>query len=214
MQKQTVLGRGAMIALSALFLLATVSAPVAAQPASKALGTPVPTPALPPPTLAAFGRAWDDVTAYSATVTVFEQQGADVQNIVFDYTLSEAGELHRAGYQGSQCGRNLDVGRRNHGASHARPWTLRSVVQADNFARSRPRVPSRRVRESRSMAPLPNCCRSSLRIRPRTPGLPARPSISRLRRNFQDASRPTKERRWCARSISRTSSLRSEGSIS
>jgi hypothetical protein len=87
MRKQTVLGRGAMITLSALFLLGTVCAPVAAQPASKALATPVPTPTLPPPALAAFARAWDGVTAYSATVTVFEQQGADVQNIVFDYTF-------------------------------------------------------------------------------------------------------------------------------
>jgi outer membrane lipoprotein-sorting protein len=41
----------------------------------------------PIPALAAFARAWDGVTAYSATVTVFEQKGAAVQNVVFDYTF-------------------------------------------------------------------------------------------------------------------------------
>jgi outer membrane lipoprotein-sorting protein len=41
----------------------------------------------PPPVLEAFARAWNDVTAYSATVSVFSAKGADAQNIVFDYTF-------------------------------------------------------------------------------------------------------------------------------
>jgi hypothetical protein len=39
------------------------------------------------PALGAFSIAWDAVTAYSATVTVFEQHGAAVQNVVFSYTF-------------------------------------------------------------------------------------------------------------------------------
>jgi hypothetical protein len=93
MRKHTVLGRRAVMPLAALHLLGIVSTPVAAQPASKALTTPVPPPAPPPPpppppfppALAAFPRAGDGVTAYRATVTIFEQQAADVQNIVFEY---------------------------------------------------------------------------------------------------------------------------------
>jgi hypothetical protein len=37
--------------------------------------------------LDAFARAWAAVTAYTATVTVFEQKDAQVQNVVFNYTF-------------------------------------------------------------------------------------------------------------------------------
>jgi outer membrane lipoprotein-sorting protein len=37
--------------------------------------------------LSAFTSAWDGVTAYSATITVFEQQGVKVQNVIFKYTF-------------------------------------------------------------------------------------------------------------------------------
>lgn len=38
-----------------------------------------------PPAWAAFARAWSEITAYSATVTIFEQKGTQVQNSVFEY---------------------------------------------------------------------------------------------------------------------------------
>jgi len=34
-----------------------------------------------------FAQAWASVTSYTATVTVFEQKGAQVQNLVFDYAF-------------------------------------------------------------------------------------------------------------------------------
>jgi hypothetical protein len=37
--------------------------------------------------LIAFGSAWTAVTAYSATITVFEENGVKVQNVIFKYTF-------------------------------------------------------------------------------------------------------------------------------
>jgi len=37
--------------------------------------------------LDAFAAAWAPITAYTATVTVFEQQGTEVQHVVFDYSF-------------------------------------------------------------------------------------------------------------------------------
>lgn len=37
--------------------------------------------------LSAFRSAWAAVTAYSATITLFEQKGVTVQNVVFKYTF-------------------------------------------------------------------------------------------------------------------------------
>jgi outer membrane lipoprotein-sorting protein len=34
-----------------------------------------------------FAQAWASVTSYTATVTVFEQKGTQVQNLIFDYTF-------------------------------------------------------------------------------------------------------------------------------
>lgn len=36
---------------------------------------------------AAFARTWTNITAYSATITVFERKGTTTQNAVFDYTF-------------------------------------------------------------------------------------------------------------------------------
>lgn len=50
--------------------------------------TPLPAPSGPAAQgLDAFARAWAGVTAYSATVAVFEQKGAQVQNVVFNYSF-------------------------------------------------------------------------------------------------------------------------------
>jgi outer membrane lipoprotein-sorting protein len=43
--------------------------------------------ARPPSALSAFSNAWSAVTAYNATITVFEQQGTKVQNVIFKYTF-------------------------------------------------------------------------------------------------------------------------------
>jgi hypothetical protein len=68
-----------------LVVLWTIPALVGAQPART---TP---PAAPTAGAAGelnrFAQAWAGVTAYSAIVTVFEQKGAQVQNIVFDYSF-------------------------------------------------------------------------------------------------------------------------------
>jgi outer membrane lipoprotein-sorting protein len=45
------------------------------------------TPARSSAALRAFTSAWDTVTAYSATITIFEQEGVKVQNVVFRYTF-------------------------------------------------------------------------------------------------------------------------------
>lgn len=49
---------------------------------------PAPT-AAEPSALADFQRAWAKVKSYSATVIVFEREGADVQSSVLDYTFSK-----------------------------------------------------------------------------------------------------------------------------
>jgi hypothetical protein len=67
--------------------------PAPAQPQNAVAGPAailVPSPPAAPPLArawVAFERAWANIDSYSATVTSFEQQGADVQNWVFDYTF-------------------------------------------------------------------------------------------------------------------------------
>jgi len=46
-----------------------------------------PAPPTPVPAWAAFEQVWDNVTAYSATVAVFEREGTQVQSSVLDYTF-------------------------------------------------------------------------------------------------------------------------------
>ncbi len=46
-----------------------------------------PSPSAIPAALAAFDRAWTNITGYSATVTIFERKGTTVQNAVFEYTF-------------------------------------------------------------------------------------------------------------------------------
>jgi hypothetical protein len=60
----------------------TPSPPVMTSPAE----TPLPAPSSAPAQgLDGFAQAWAGVTAYSATVAVFEQEDAQVRNVVFDY---------------------------------------------------------------------------------------------------------------------------------
>lgn len=50
-------------------------------------GAPLSAAAPASPALTAFRTAWAPVTAYNATITVFEQQGTAVQNVIFKYTF-------------------------------------------------------------------------------------------------------------------------------
>lgn len=52
-----------------------------------AMTTPGATPSAPPPGWRAFESAWGRIAGYSTTIAVFEQKGAQVQNVVFDYTF-------------------------------------------------------------------------------------------------------------------------------
>jgi hypothetical protein len=75
-----------MIRLYRIFAVALICVCVlgaAAQPQS-AIPAPVATQ---PPAWVAFERAWANVTAYSATVAVFERQGTQVSSSVLDYTF-------------------------------------------------------------------------------------------------------------------------------
>src|SRR5271169_1532576 len=44
------------------------------------------TPSL--PALVAYAHTWNSILAYSATVTIFEQKGAQTQNMVFAYSFT------------------------------------------------------------------------------------------------------------------------------
>jgi len=46
-----------------------------------------------PSALVAFDHAWKGVTAYSATITVFEQKGSQTQNMTFDYRFNKPSNL-------------------------------------------------------------------------------------------------------------------------
>jgi len=84
---------GCAFACATLALAAPSPLP-AAQPNPTPLATtsrvPAPVPASSDAAeqrLAAFAAAWGALTAYNATVTVFEQKDTQVQNVVFDYTF-------------------------------------------------------------------------------------------------------------------------------
>ena len=46
-----------------------------------------------PSALVAFDHAWKGVTAYSATITIFEQKGSQTQDMTFDYRFSKPSNL-------------------------------------------------------------------------------------------------------------------------
>lgn len=65
------------------FVLAVACASTMVLGAGDASSAASPSPAA----LRAFSSAWVPVTAYSATITVFEQNGTAVQNVIFKYTF-------------------------------------------------------------------------------------------------------------------------------
>ena len=46
-----------------------------------------------PVALVAFDHAWKLVTAYSTTITIFERQGAQTQNMAFDYSFNKPSNI-------------------------------------------------------------------------------------------------------------------------
>jgi hypothetical protein len=58
--------------------------------------------------LAAFARAWAGVTAYGATITIFDQKDTQTQNVVFDYTFTKPSNVRVHVTGGSNTGVTLD----------------------------------------------------------------------------------------------------------
>ncbi|MGZ3506393.1 MAG: hypothetical protein ACXWNK_16705 [Vulcanimicrobiaceae bacterium] len=60
-----------------------------------------------PPAWIAFTRAWAGIAGYSATVTVFERKGAQVQHVVFDYNFRKPSNATVRVVQGPNAGVTL-----------------------------------------------------------------------------------------------------------
>jgi len=63
-----------------------------------------------PSALVAFDHAWKGVTAYSATITIFEQKGSQKQNMTFDYRFSKPSNLAIRVVAGANKGATLAWG--------------------------------------------------------------------------------------------------------
>lgn len=59
------------------------------------------------PALDAFARAWASIAGYNATVTVFEQKGKRVQNVVFNYSFRKPSNVTVQVVKGSNAGVTL-----------------------------------------------------------------------------------------------------------
>jgi hypothetical protein len=55
----------------------------------------------------AFKRAWTDIVGYSATVTIFEKKGAQVQHVIFDYNFRKPSSATVHVVQGPNAGVTL-----------------------------------------------------------------------------------------------------------
>ena len=84
---------GRIVACAAIVLLGVGSAPT--------------TLAKEPSALVAFDHAWQGVTAYSATITVFEQKGSQTQNMTFDYHFTKPSILALRVVAGANKGATL-----------------------------------------------------------------------------------------------------------
>jgi outer membrane lipoprotein-sorting protein len=95
-------------AAASLVLTGAARQPATAQATRSVSAAALPAPATaPPPILEAFARAWNEVTAYSATVSVFSAKGADAQNIVFSYTFRKPSSFIVHVVQGPNAGVTL-----------------------------------------------------------------------------------------------------------
>lgn len=88
-------------------LLTGAACPQNAQAPAKQIAT-VPLPLDVPGAWSRFQDAWAGVTSYSATVTVFEQNGTAAQNVVFDYTFKKPSNVTVHVAKGMNSGVTLD----------------------------------------------------------------------------------------------------------
>ena len=90
-RQRSVFGR--IVTCVAILVLGSGSAPIAG--------------AKEPPALMAFDQAWRGVTAYSATISVFEQKGTECQNMTFDYHFNKPSNLALRVVAGANKGATL-----------------------------------------------------------------------------------------------------------
>jgi outer membrane lipoprotein-sorting protein len=89
-----------MRCLSAVLASATIAIPVGCFAASTYARAQ-------PPAWLEFTRAWVGIAGYNATVTVFEQKGAQVQHVVFDYNLRKPSNVTVRVIKGPNAGVTL-----------------------------------------------------------------------------------------------------------
>jgi hypothetical protein len=71
-------------------------------------GAAPPKPATTPASLVAFDRAWTHVKAYSTTITIFERQGAQTQNMALDYSFNKPSTIAVRVVAGANKGARLE----------------------------------------------------------------------------------------------------------
>jgi outer membrane lipoprotein-sorting protein len=91
--------------LSLATILPALAAPVA--DANRDVAARDPRGRTQPPAWAAFSRAWADIVGYSATVTIFEKKGTQVQHVVFDYNFRKPSRATVHVVQGPNAGVTL-----------------------------------------------------------------------------------------------------------
>jgi outer membrane lipoprotein-sorting protein len=89
-------------AYAAFALLAALPTPSRAQTAP-----PVAAPGVADAKLQEFASAWSHINAYSATITVFERKGEQLQNLVFDYTFRKPSGVTLQARSGPNSGATL-----------------------------------------------------------------------------------------------------------
>ena len=70
--------------------------------------TPSASPSAPPPAWGAFQYAWASIARYSTTIAVSEQKGAQVQNVVFEYTFHKPSSVTVHVVKGPNSGVTLE----------------------------------------------------------------------------------------------------------
>lgn len=88
---------GRIVTCGAILLLGAVAAPT----------TPPTTHGNGLSALVAFDRAWQGVTSYSATITIFEQKGSQSQNMTFDYRFDKPSNVAVRVVDGANKGATL-----------------------------------------------------------------------------------------------------------
>jgi len=101
-------GRDRLLKVLSVSLLATFGA-IALSGAAEGAVTPVHrTTASPTSILSAFERAWADVRAYTATITLFEKQDSRMQRAVYEYSFSKPSHATLHVVSGTSAGDTLE----------------------------------------------------------------------------------------------------------